>query len=221
MRELGFFVSDSWRMRPNLTLTYGVRWEIQLPFVPLNNMYTWNTLEDLWGLTGPVPGGFSNGKRYTPGTLNGRAPQYNQYKAGDPAYETSYKDFAPSLGFAWTPRPSGGWLGRFLGESGQTVLRGGFSLAFNRPGMNSYSGMFGANPGMTINATRNVSNGNLVSGGGSDVWPLLFRDKSRLGPPPFPETPVYPLSATSVSDQVNLFDSNTKTPSTLSWSLRV
>ena len=54
MREFGFFLSDSWRMRPELTLTYGVRWELQLPFVPLNNMYTWNTIDDLWGVTGPV-----------------------------------------------------------------------------------------------------------------------------------------------------------------------
>ena len=221
MRELGFFMSDSWRMRPNLTLTYGLRWEIQLPFVPLNDMYTWNTLEDLWGLTGPVPGAFANGKLYTPGTLKSREPQYNLYKAGDPAYETSWKDFAPSVGFAWTPKPSGGWLGRFFGEGGQTVLRGGFSLAFNRPGMNSYASMFGGNPGMTMNATRNVSNGNLVSGVGSDVWPLLFRDKSRLGAPPFAETPVYPLKSTSVSDQVNLFDPNTKTPYSLSWTFGV
>jgi hypothetical protein len=218
MRELGFFASDSWRMRSNLTLTYGVRWEIQLPFVPLNDMYTWNTIEDLWGVTGPVPGGFSNGKLFTPGTLNGRAPQYIPYKKGDPAYNTSYKDFAPSVGFAWTPKATGRWLGRLLGESGQTVLRGGFSLAFNRPGMNSYAGMFGANPGMTVSATRNVTNGNLVSGVGSDVWPLLFRDKSRLGPPAFADTPVYPISSTSVSDQVNLFDPNTRTPYSLSWS---
>jgi hypothetical protein len=218
MRELGFFLSDSWRTRSNLTLTYGLRWEIQLPFVPLNNMYTWNTIEDLWGVTGPVSGGFSNGKLYTPGTLNGRAPQYQLYKAGDPAYNTSWKDVAPSVGFAWTPKVTGPWLGRLFGENGQTVLRGGFSVAYNRMGMSSYSGMFGANPGMTVNATRSVSNGNLVSGVGSDVWPLLFRDKSRLGPPAFADTPVYPLSSTSVSDQVNLFDPNTRTPYTLSWS---
>ena len=216
MREMGFFVSDSWRMRPNLTLTYGLRWEFQLPFVPLNNMYTWNTVEDLWGLTGPVTGGFANGKLFTPGTLNGREPQYNLYKAGDPAYNTSYHDVAPSVGFAWTPKPEG-WLKRLLGESGQSVFRGGFSLAYNRNGMYDYTSMFGSNPGMTINATRNVSNGNLVSGVGTDVWPLLFRDKSRLGPPAFADTPVYPLHSTSVSDQVNLFDPNTRTPYTLSW----
>ncbi|MBZ5496334.1 MAG: carboxypeptidase-like regulatory domain-containing protein [Acidobacteriia bacterium] len=220
MRELGFFAQDSWRMRPNFTFTYGARWELQLPFVPLNNMYSWNTVADLWGLTGPVSGGFGNGKLYTPGTLNGKAPTYNLYKSGDPAYNTSYHDVAPSIGFAWTPKGTG-LLRRFLGENGQTVLRGGFSLAFNRPGMYDYSSMFGANPGMTINATRNVSNGNLVSGVGTDVWPLLFRDKSRLGPPPFASAPVYPIQSTSVSDQVNIFDPNTKTPYSLSWSFGV
>jgi hypothetical protein len=214
MREFGFFAQDSWKVKPSLTLTYGLRWEFQLPFVPLNSMYTWNTMEDLWGLSGPRK--FGNGTLFTPGNMTGREPQYTLYKAGDPAYKTSKRDVAPSLGFAWAPRPKEGLLGRLMG--GQFVLRGGFSLAYNRNGMYDYTSMFGANPGMTVNATRNVTNGNLVSGVGTDVWPLLFRDKSRLGPPSFAATPVYPIHSTSVSDQVNLFDPNTRTPYTLSWS---
>jgi hypothetical protein len=217
MREMGFYLSDAWRFRPGLTLNYGLRWEFQMPFVPLNNMYTWNTVADLWGLTGPVQGGFANGKLYTPGTLNGQAPTYKQYKAGDPAYNLSYHDIAPSVGFAWSPKFPNSWLTRIFGESGRSVIRGGFSLAYNRNGMYEYSTMFSANPGMTVNATRNTTNGNLVSGVGNDVWPLLFRDKSRLGPPPFASTPTYPMQSSSVSDQVNVFDPDIKTPYTMSW----
>ncbi len=211
MREIGAFLSDSWRARPNLTLTYGLRWEGQLPFVPLNSVYTYNTVADLWGLSGV-------GNLFKPGTLTGQAPTYKQYTAGSPAYNTSYKGIAPSIGFAWTPKPEAGWLKRIMGTNGQTVLRGGFSLAYNRNGMYEYDTMFEANVGPSINATRSVGNGNLVSGVGSDVWPLLFRDKSRLGAPSFASSPVYPLQSTSVSDQVNVFDPNLKTPYTLSWS---
>ncbi|MBZ5499741.1 MAG: carboxypeptidase-like regulatory domain-containing protein [Acidobacteriia bacterium] len=213
MREIGAFVSDSWRLRPGFTLNYGVRWEGQLPFVPLNNVYTFNTIQDLWGLSGV-------GNLFKPGTLTGTAPTYKQYVAGSPAYNTSYKGFAPSVGFAWTPKGEG-FLKRIMGDSGQTVLRGGFSLAYNRNGMYEYDTMFSGNVGPSISATRNVNNGNLVSGVGSDTWPLLFSQKSRLGPPSFPTTPTYPLSGSSPSDQVNVFDPGLKIPYTLSWSFGV
>jgi hypothetical protein len=215
MQEIGLYVSDSWRMRPNLTLNYGVRWEVQFPFSPGNNVYTINTIDDLWGLSGPRT--FGGGKLYTPGNTTGVVPTYKQFSEGDSAYNTRYRDFAPTVGFAWTPGKSGSAFGKILGENGQTVIRGGFSIAFNRNGMSDYSSMYGANPGITINATRNVSNGNLVSGTGTDVWPLLFRDKSRLGQPSFISAPTYPLQSTSISDQVNLFDPNTRTPYTMSW----
>jgi hypothetical protein len=210
MREMGFFLADSWRVRPGLTVNYGVRWEGQLPFVPLNNMYTTNTLEDLYGLSG-------YGNMFKPGVMTGTAPTYKLYEAGTPAYKTSHRDFAPSFGFAWSPNTKG-LLSKILGDTGKTVLRGGFGLAYNRNGMYDYTSMFSANPGMTVNATRSVANGNLVSGTGTDVWPLLFRDKSRLGPPSFLVAPVYPLQSTSISDQVNLFDPNARTPYTMSWS---
>jgi hypothetical protein len=32
MNEVGLFAQDSWRIRPNITLSYGARWEVQLPF---------------------------------------------------------------------------------------------------------------------------------------------------------------------------------------------
>src|SRR5262249_14657588 len=39
-REFDFFASDSWRMKSNLTLTYGLRYVLQLPWYPTNNSYT-------------------------------------------------------------------------------------------------------------------------------------------------------------------------------------
>ncbi|MGA2262471.1 MAG: carboxypeptidase regulatory-like domain-containing protein [Acidobacteriota bacterium] len=217
MREMGWFAQDSWRIRPGFTFTYGVRWEVQFPFIPLNSAMTTNTLADLWGLSGPQT--FGNGKLYTPGNPAGTAPTWKQFVAGTPAFNTSWTNFAPSLGFAWTPKGKGGALSHLLGESGKTVVRGGFSLAFNRNGLYDYIVMYSNNPGVTINAARNATNGNLVYAG--ETWPILFRDKSRMGPPAFAATPVYPIQSTSISDQVNLFDPNTRTPYTLSWSFGI
>jgi hypothetical protein len=176
MREVGFYVSDSWRILPNLTINYGARWELQLPFVPLNNMYTWNTVADLWGLTGQVTNGFGNEVLYTPGQLPGVAPTYKLYKAGDHAHNISHHDVAPSFGLAWQPNASEGLLKHILGELGKSVFRGGFLMAYNRNGMYDYTSMFGANPGMTISATRNTTNGNLLDFGNVRVVGMTVDD---------------------------------------------
>jgi len=50
---LGLFVSDSWRLSPSLTLTGGLRWELQFPFEP--DLDTYARLQDwqmVYGLTG-------------------------------------------------------------------------------------------------------------------------------------------------------------------------
>ena len=209
-RELGFFVQDSWRMRPNLTLTYGLRYELQLPFVPLNDVFSRSTIADVWGPSGAA-------SLFKPGATGGKETEYLLYKKGDPAYNINYKAFAPSFGFAWSPKVTGGWLGRLLGSSGQTVFRGGYSIAYNRYGMSTYAGIFTSNPGQTLTASRNMTLGNLVTNVGTDVLPVLFREKNRLSPPPFADAPTYPLKPT-ISDSVRAFDPNLRTPYTMSWS---
>ena len=72
---LGLFVSDSWRLKPNLTLTGGLRWELQFPFKPDANSYA--RLQDwqmVYGVTGP-------NNLFKPGQMNGQAPVLVQYKA--------------------------------------------------------------------------------------------------------------------------------------------
>ena len=52
--ELGLYVNDQWRIKPNLTLTGGLRWELQFPFTPTSGDYA--RLQDwqmVYGVTGP------------------------------------------------------------------------------------------------------------------------------------------------------------------------
>ena len=211
-QEYGLFVQDSWRMRPGLTLNYGLRWEIQRPFVPGNDVYTYATVADVWGVSG-------EGNMFKPGTMTGKLPEFIQYTEGTKAYNQNWTDFAPSFGFAWSPNADG-FLGRMLGESGKTVVRGGYSIAYSRMGMNTYIGILSGNPGASLTATRNVGLGNLVvPPTDTTQWPLLFRDRSRLTPGTFPEEPVYPITSDVYAEtsSMQIFDPNIKTPYAQSW----
>jgi hypothetical protein len=206
-REIGLFASDAWRVIRGLTVNYGLRWQLQLPFTPLNDVLSFATVADIWGPSGA-------GNLFKPGATGGKATQLTQFKKGDPAYDIDYKSFAPSVGFAWSPSAKDGWLRRVLGANGETVLRGGYSIAYNRYTMSTFTGVFGNNPGVTIDASRNATLGNLV--GPNEAWPVLFRDRNRLSPPAFPTTPVYPLTP-AITSSVRAFAPNMRTPYSMSW----
>ncbi len=201
-REMGFFAQDAWRMRPNLTANAGLRWEAQFPVTSLNNNLTNPTLEGLYGLSGL-------GNVFKPGTLTGTATQFNLFKEGDFAYKTDKSNFAPSLGVAWTPNWKDGMLSHVFGSGGQTVVRGGFSMAFNRDGINTLIGTISGNTGGSITVSRNVNTGNL------GTLPLLLRN-GNLGPPSFADTPAYPLTGV-ITNAANTYDPNLQTPYIMSW----
>src|SRR4029453_1297313 len=52
MDEYGFYAQDSWRWKPNVTLSYGARYEIQRPMVPTRSTRSMSTAEDLCGPSG-------------------------------------------------------------------------------------------------------------------------------------------------------------------------
>ena len=211
-REIGVFAQDAWRATPNLTLNYGLRWEYQGSFRPLNGSYSTADASDVFGVSGA-------GNLFKPGVQTGRETQFIQYKEGDRAYNNDYKNFAPSFGFAWTLKPSNSWLKRLAGDGGQTVVRGGYSIAYNRNGAGDFTGVFNANPGATLSANRNLTVGNLV-GGSLGSLPLLLRETSRLGPPAIPAQPSYPFTG-QITDSVNIFDPNLKVPYSQSWTFGV
>jgi hypothetical protein len=217
--EIGLFVQDSWRLRPNLTINAGLRWEVQRPFVPGADNYSTASYADVFGVSGLDASGQPN--LFKPGVMSGRPTEFVRYPKGSGAYKVDYGNFAPSIGGAWTPPAQQGWLGRVLGKEGDSVFRAGYSKAYSRNGMSDYSGIFGSNPGSSITATRNSALGNLNLDGRG--LPVLLRDINRLGPAPFPTTPDYPLTVAKgtaqITNSVNVFDPNLKTPYAHSWTL--
>ncbi|MGB9515249.1 MAG: TonB-dependent receptor, partial [Candidatus Acidiferrum sp.] len=111
----GIFAQDSWRIRPSLTLNYGLRWDRIEPWYEKYN-----------GISTFIPGRQS---LVFPG-----APQGILFPSDLGVSRTiappGNRDFSPRLGLAWSPTAnSDGILGKLLG-SGKTSVRAGFGTYY-------------------------------------------------------------------------------------------
>jgi len=125
----GLFAQDSWKLKPNLTVSYGVRWQPQGGYeITSANYGRLNSYADLFGLSG-----LNN--YFSPGTLTGVVPTVVALKPGEKAYPDDKKNFAPTVGVVWSPSTGkDGFWHHILGESGKSVFRGGYSIAYVREG---------------------------------------------------------------------------------------
>jgi hypothetical protein len=99
-----WFVQDDWKVTPKLTLNLGLRWDY---YTPIREKYG-NIANVLLG-PGPSP-------------LQGAA-----MKIGGDLWKPDRNNFAPQLGFAYSP---GSVMGHDLGN--RVVVRGGFGVGYNR-----------------------------------------------------------------------------------------
>ena len=163
---IGLFGQDSWKMRSNLTLNYGLRWDIARP---------WN---DVYGrLTTPVPGEQSvKFPNSPPGNV----------VPGDPGVPstispTQYNNFGPRIGIAYAP--SGG----IWGEN-KTSIRAAYGIYYLGVADNGNFGILGdapwglywASPQPTEFASPYVTRETGISQG--QHFPFTY----PTGPGPFP-----------------------------------
>jgi hypothetical protein len=210
LREGGFYLQDQWRVRNNMTVNAGVRYDVQLPFYSLNSLYSYATIDDLCGRSGKKSDNECN--LFQPGVMPGTTPTFKQLTAGTKPYDTDYNNIAPSVGFAWTPDPRSGFLGTLMGPTNDFVIRGGYTRSYSRAGLNDFTAIFGANPGIRIIQNRDEASGNL------GATPLLLRDTARLTIPSFPSKPVYPMTDV-ISQDVSAIDPKIQVPSADSYSI--
>jgi hypothetical protein len=217
------FVSDQWRATPALTLSAGLRWDLHMPFTPADDTWSLATIEDICGISGlgDGPGGRPC-NIFNPNARSGvLIPSYDPFEPGRPAHKTNWFDFAPNAGVAWRPDVQNGWLRRLLGDPEQATVRAGYALSYNQERIDRFTVNAGSNPGGTVSVTRDLGTGYpLVLPGES--YPVLFSQRSRLGPPAFPTSPQYPIAATT-ANSVNIFpqDRHLKTPRVHSFSAGV
>jgi hypothetical protein len=136
------FAQDSWKIKPNLTLNYGLRWELDTPPTDISgHVETFrpgqNSTIYPCGLSsqGATELGVSTG---TSCAAAGVQPT-GLVVPGDPGVpagmtSTYYHAFAPRIGLAWSP-----------GKSGKTSIRTGWGIFYN-PIEELVMAQFGAEP---------------------------------------------------------------------------
>jgi hypothetical protein len=113
------YAQDSWKATSNLTVNYGVGWQINSPTTDhFNNDRSINCFR---------PGQQSAVYPTAPTGLV--FPGDNGCTAS--GYETGFKHFGPRLGIAWAPQGSGA-LGRLTGGPGKFSIRAGVGMYYNQ-----------------------------------------------------------------------------------------
>jgi hypothetical protein len=188
------FAQDTWRTSPTVTLNGGIRYDLQLPFTPSNDIMSRVTIEDMCGMSGLGDGGtYSRCNFLSPGASGGVVPEYKQLTRDTNGYKTDWNNFAPTIGIAWRPNVQSGWLRGLLGDPEQGTLRAGYSVAYERHGLSTFIGAFDSNPGSSITLTRDATGAYpLVPEG--QAWPVLFSQKNRLDLPAFDPNPAFPIA---------------------------
>ena len=213
------YAQDSWRVSPTVTLQYGLRWDLQTPFVAVNDTMSAVKFDSICGMSGAGANSSAFDKCDFFGRKNtGVVPEYVQLASDTKGYETDWNNVAPSISLAWRPNVQSGFMRALLGDPEQATLRGGYSQSYERQGLAVFTGLYGANPGSTLTVNRTQGNGNLVNG--TETHPLLYSDKSRLYNGSFPETVSYPIAIQSGrQSSLSAFAPDIHIASARSWSL--
>jgi hypothetical protein len=132
--ESEIYAQDTWRMRKDLTLMYGVRWQFySVPYetqgyqsVPNMN---WTTFFND-RVAAAAAGTFGTTSDVVPFVTYSKGGKANH---GPAYYQDDWKDFAPRFSVAYNPSGTSGILGRLLGD-GKTVIRTGAGIIFDHPG---------------------------------------------------------------------------------------
>lgn len=132
-RAQSFYAQDSWRIRPSLTLTYGLSYGWQTtPHEKLGRQTVivdaaTNKIFSAQDYLDAKYKAAANGQVYNP--LLGYLPVG---KTGKPdVFTTDYGDVAPRVALAWNPDISSGFMGHLFGGR-KTVVRGGYGIAYDR-----------------------------------------------------------------------------------------
>ena len=173
LRAYNFFVQDSWRIKPSITLTYGLGYGWQTTPQEANGQQTFiadhdtgdtiiNGLQYIQAKQAAAEAGniYNPTLSYIPIRSSGRSDVFN----------VDYGDWAPRASIAWNPSFRDGFLGKIAGDR-KTVIRGGYGIAYDR--VNTVQSviipMLGVGFAQTINVMSPLCNATGTGGPGCNA----------------------------------------------------
>jgi hypothetical protein len=156
-----FYAADQWRMSPQFTLNFGLRYELFSPLREPNGL----ALE-------PV----QNGRDILTTILdpNGTYDFVGGNNGGTNFFGWDYDNIAPVVSFAWSPNFKNRFLGSMLPGEGRTVIRGGYRLSYvNDEFVRAADNALIGNAGLTTGLTTGT-----IPGGGA-----RFSNRPTFTPP--------------------------------------
>ena len=132
------YAQDSWKIKSNVTLNYGVRWEMNTPLTDIGQKvqtFRPGQVSTIYPCTLP-----STSPLFVAGSVEncdqaGVTPVGLVFP-GDKGVpkaltNTYYKGFAPRLGLNWSPGWKDGWLAKLTGGPAKTSVSMGFGMFYN------------------------------------------------------------------------------------------
>lgn len=188
--SFALYAQDTWRLRPNVTVYYGLRYEVHQAPVEANNR-----------LVNDYPGACTdpNGLQLVCLIRAGQKQIYDSdgtsvgtanFTAPRAGFNTDYNNFGPRVGISWSP-----------GSTGETVFRAGFAVTFDQQALEPSVNMLLNPPFVQQTASLNFTGGSLgqtlpFSLDLATTYPAGFLTQGQVvpNPPnaPFPSTYWFP-----------------------------
>jgi hypothetical protein len=142
--EWEWYAQDAWRVRPSLTVTYGLRYSLlEPPYETTGTQVQPTTSSHDWFMNRGKAA--DQGQSYFPqiGTDGSGNPIYDhnlqfalggQANHGKPYWNWDYKNLAPRLAIAYSPSGDSGFGRKLWGGPGKSSIRAGWGLYFDHFG---------------------------------------------------------------------------------------
>src|SRR5208337_767715 len=139
---LYLFAQDSWKIKPNLTLNYGFRWELNTPYMDSGNrLQTFRPGQNTTQYPCWLSASSAQSLGATPGDCGPTSANSAYFPTGlvfpgdkgvpGGLTSTYYKAFAPRFGLAYSPSWTDGPLAKITGGPGKSTIRGGYGIFYN------------------------------------------------------------------------------------------
>jgi hypothetical protein len=208
--EYELYASDSWKIRPNLTLTGGIRYSLMPPVNEANGQQVSpdKPLAEWLGQRGSLAAqGLSQGGAGKISFILSSMP------GGRPLYPYN-KNWAPRIGLAYSPNAESKFAKLLFGESGKSSIRAGFGMYYDLIGQPLAATFANTMFGLSSSLSNPL---NVLSTTTAPRFTDFYSIPTQYLPPPPPAG--FPVTYPDLFAITNSLDDQLKAPYTMNMNL--